>query len=218
MGKIVISFIVFVLGLYYIFNHKPVTEGFDHTDPSPENFVARKLGLKKKYECPNVLVQKGNTLYLHNNKVAKVPGVNPLKFDNLEEYTEFIEWQRSQGINCPILYLRESYDAQGKRIYNVRPSPTNMQGGLQNLILTIPTKPNETKLLDSHRNDPPYNKNNYPGFDKENQYIGIKTPLDKMYHNNSAVSANPMDHNWGGKKYTQSLIDSGYYKDNEVRR
>ena len=30
------------------------------------------------------------------------------------------------------------------------------------------------------------------------------------------VSANPMDENWGGAAYTQSLVDQGYYKDDEV--
>ena len=29
-------------------------------------------------------------------------------------------------------------------------------------------------------------------------------------------SPNPMDENWGGAAFTQSLIDKGYYKDNEV--
>ena len=205
-----------MLGIYYIFNHKPIDEGFDNEEPKKRRPRGRKFGPNRKYECPNVLVQKGNTFYLHNNKVAKVPGVNPLKFDSLEEYTEFIEWQRSQGIKCPILYLRESYDAQGNRIYNIRPSPTNLQGGLQNMILTTPGKPTSTKLLDSNRNDPPYNENTYPGFDPDNQYIGITTPLDKMYHSKKPISGNPMDDNWGGKKYTKSLIDSGYYKENEV--
>jgi hypothetical protein len=30
------------------------------------------------------------------------------------------------------------------------------------------------------------------------------------------ISPNPMDSNWGGADYTQSLVDQGYYKDNEV--
>ena len=118
----------------------------------------KKNTTKHEYKCPNVLLQKGNKFYLHNTKVAKVPGVNPLLFDSLEDYTEFLDWQRSQGIKCPVLYLRESYDAQGNRIYNVRPSPTNLKGGLPSLILNIPSlKP--TKLIDAGRNDPPYNKN-----------------------------------------------------------
>jgi hypothetical protein len=30
------------------------------------------------------------------------------------------------------------------------------------------------------------------------------------------MSYNPMDPNWGGAEYTQHLIDSKYFKDNEV--
>jgi hypothetical protein len=29
-------------------------------------------------------------------------------------------------------------------------------------------------------------------------------------------SANPMDPNWGGQDFTQTLVDTGFYKDNEV--
>ena len=31
-------------------------------------------------------------------------------------------------------------------------------------------------------------------------------------------SPNAMDDNWGGIQYTQHLIDSGYYADNEVKK
>ena len=58
--------------------------------------------------CPNLLIQKGCKIYLHNTKIAEVPGVNPIEFNNLEEYTQFIDWQRSQGIRCPVLYLQEN--------------------------------------------------------------------------------------------------------------
>jgi hypothetical protein len=33
---------------------------------------------------------------------------------------------------------------------------------------------------------------------------------------NMLYSPNQMDDNWGGAAYTQSLVDRGYYKDNEV--
>jgi hypothetical protein len=81
--------------------------------------------------CPNLLVQKGCKFYLTNTKLARVPGVNPVEFQNLEEYTEFLAWQRGAGIRCPVLYLQESYDAQGNRVYNERPNPAEPQGGLQ---------------------------------------------------------------------------------------
>jgi hypothetical protein len=52
--------------------------------------------------------KKDNKFYLYNSKVVKVPGVNPVVFNNLEDYVEFIEWQRSQNINCPVLFLQQT--------------------------------------------------------------------------------------------------------------
>jgi hypothetical protein len=64
-----------------------------------------------------------------------------------------------------------------------------------------------------------YNQKDYPSFDSHDQGIGLETPLDKMFNeNNNNVSPNPMDHNWGGSQYTQSLIDKGVYADNEVTK
>lgn len=183
--------------------------------------------------CPNILIQKGNDFYLYNSRMAKVPGVNPLRFNSLEDYTEFVSWQRSQGIRCPVLYLQRSYDTQGNETYAMRPSPNDTQGGLQPVITYGPaqqnenippefslgaqTLPPETKLFDANMNDPPYNVNSYPPFDQQNQYIGLNTPLDKMFNENKGgVSPNPMDPNWGGAEFTQRLIDQGYYRDNEV--
>ena len=80
--------------------------------------------------CPNLLIQKDSKYYLYNSELAKVPGVNPIEFNNLEEYVEFLEWQRGAGIRCPVLYLQNTYDAQGERVYKIRPSVTELQGGL----------------------------------------------------------------------------------------
>lgn len=157
--KFIVILILFGLGLYS-FITQPKVEGF--TDISNR--------------CPNVLIQRGSTLYLSNSKLANIPGVNPLKFNNLEEYVEFMKWQRSQGIRCPILYLQEVYNTQGERIYKARPSPENMQGGLPDVHPDY-----ETKLLDAGRDDPPYNKNVFPAHDPQGQYIGLETPLDNMY-------------------------------------
>jgi hypothetical protein len=164
--------------------------------------------------CPNLLIQKGSDYFLYNTNLAEVPGVNPIQFSSLEEYVEFLDWQKSQGIICPVLYLQNSYDAQGNRVYKVRPSCTEPQGGLP------PTTPVAlpTKLVDASRNDPPYNKGNYPGFDPSSYYVGTTTPLDAM--NNTSgypyVSDSAMDTNWGGADYTQALVEAGYYGDNEV--
>ena len=192
---------------------------------------------KYKLRCPNLLIQKDSKFYLHNTEIAEVPGVNPIEFTNLEDYTEFIDWQRSQGIRCPILYLQQTYDAQGKAVYKARPDPLHPQGGLPpsdkmpvsiassgEIIKEYPNTntnlkyPNPTQLVDATRNDPPYNKNSYPSYDETSYYIGTTTPLDEMdiQQENAKISPNPMDPNWGGSDYTQKLVDTGYYKDNEV--
>ena len=101
-------------------------------------------------------------------------------------------------------------------VYKQRPSPTDLQGGLPSSPPLNNTPAPESKLFDASRDDPPYNKNSMPGYDPLNQYIGLDTPLDKIYHQGNGVSPNPMDANWGGGEYTQSLVDKGYYKDNEV--
>jgi hypothetical protein len=210
----IIVLVIFLLGLYYIFNFS-VFEDKDPKKNSTEGFRHRRGKDRRKSFCPTVLVQKGNTFYLYNSNVAQVPGVNPIKFNNLDEYTEFTDWQRSQDIRCPVLFLRESYDAQGNRVYNARPSPTNMQGGLQNLLVN-PANLMDNKLVDAGRNNSEYNENMYPGFDPQNQYIGKHTPLEDMGVEKDKISPNPMDPNWGGIEYTQKLIDKGYYKGDEV--
>ena len=57
----------------------------------------------------------------------------------------------------------------------------------------------------------------YPGFDPDNQYIGVDTPLDKLYHQQSGTSDNPMDINWGGVKFTKQSVASGKYDEDEVK-
>jgi len=221
--------IVFLLGLYFYARC---------SDPKySELFTNNSQGIR----CPNLLIQKGSRFYLYNSKIAQVPGVNPVEFENLEDYTEFLDWQRSQGIRCPVLYLQQSYDAQGNPVYKVRPSVSQPQGGLPPMIQTttgtgigtsfgdliteeevnrnIAMAPNPTLLVDATRNDPPYNKNSYPAFDQSSYYVGTTTPLDQMntQEENMLYSPNPMDDNWGGAEYTQSLVDQGYYKDDEVQ-
>ena len=169
--------------------------------------------------CPNILIQKDANFYLYNSKIARVPGVNPIEFDNLEDYTEFLDWQHSQGIRCPVLFLQQTYDAQGNPVYKSRPGVSEQQGGLPP---SYPLPPNPTLLVDATRNDPPYNKNSMPSFDHTSYYVGTTTPLDNMNTQEENMlyagpSPNPMDPNWGGADYTQNLVDKGYYAENEVK-
>jgi hypothetical protein len=209
--------VVFLAGLYFY-----ATYG----DGARESFVNGGVPASK---CPNLLVQKGARFALLNTRVAQVPGVNPIEFDNLEEYTEFLDWQHSQGIHCPVLYLQQTYDAQGNPVYKVRPSVMEPSGGLPPSLARPPVSgsgsgsgladPNPTLLVDATQSDAPYNKNSYPAFDPSSQYVGSTTPLDRMNQEQQAqpVSPDPMDPNWGGAAFTQNLVDQGVYKENEVQ-
>lgn len=218
MYNYIIIIIVFILGIYfYCFHGQKIVEGFN-----------------AKRDCPNILIQKGDKIYLKNTKLAEVPGVNPITFNNLDDYVEFMNWQRSQGINCDVLFLKHEYDAQGNAVYKIRPDVLEPSGGSQAISpgnidtldsVTVPTNkntpfpaqlPEQQLLMDASRNDPPYNTEDYPGFDQDNQYIGVDTPLDKLYNIevNQPYSDNPMDANWGGKEYSEKVVDSGYYSAN----
>jgi hypothetical protein len=194
--------IVFLAGIYFCAK-------------SPEAFTTNAPDLNR---CPNMLVQKDSRFFLYNSKIAKVPGVNPIEFNNLEEYSEFLDWQRSQGIRCPVLFMQQTYDAQGHPVYKVRPSPTDLQGGLPPSVVSNLKPPNPTMLIDATQSDRPYNINSYPAFDNTSYYVGTTTPLDAMNTQQQSlpVSPDPMDPNWGGADYTQSLVDQGYYAGNEV--
>ena len=217
--------LVFLIGLYFYAKC---------SDPNYLEGLKNNENNNNGVRCPNLLIQKGSRFYLYNSKVAKVPGVNPIEFENLEDYTEFLDWQRSQNIRCPVLYLQETYDAQGNPVYKVRPSVSEPQAGLPPSIASSTgdiisestlgdpnalAYPNPTLLVDSTRNDPPYNKNSYPAYDESSYYVGTTTPLDTMdmAQEKSNVSPNPMDPNWGGSEYTEKLVKKGYYADNEVK-
>ena len=188
--KLIAIIIAFILGLAFIVRYRTrdVVEGFTGSD-----------------SCPNLLIKKDNAYYLYNSNKAEVPGVNPIRFNNLEDYTEFMQWLRASGIRCPVLYLQQTYDTQGERTYRVLPDAKEQNAGLP------PTQTQETLLYDAG-----HNPGSMPGFDQQNQYIGDITPLDEMFHSRDAISDNPMDTNWGGPEWTRESIREGKYADDTV--
>ena len=201
--KIIFMIVIFLGGLYFylVCSQNKIVEGL--TDVSGE------------LRCPNLLIQKGTKYYLYNSNIVQVPGVNPVMFNNLEEYNEFLKWQKGAGIRCPVLYVQNSYDAQGNRVYKVRPSVNELEGGLSP---ALPSPVEFTKLVDATQADKPYNVNSYPAYDQTSYYVGTYTPLDAMKHAeaNMLYSANAMDPNWGGEEYTKMLVDTGYYDGNKA--
>ena len=197
---------MFIIGLLFTMTHtsRSVHEAFQGRESDVDANQTR---------CPDILIQKGSELYLHNSRLANVPGVNPLKFNNLEEYVEFTDWQRGHGIRCPVLYLQHSFDAQGKPVYKIRPSPLDLQGGLPPVASSDVVATNTNANFIENADNPPMNASSYPAFDPMDPNAGpAKGRIKKL----KGLSANPMDPNWGGDTYTQSLIDDGVYAGNEV--
>jgi hypothetical protein len=126
---------IFLLGLYYyvIYNDSEY-EGM------------RLMSGSSTARCPNILVQQGHRYQLYNSKLDKVPGVNPIEFENLESYTEFLNWQHSQGIRCPVLYLQKSYDIHGEAGYKIRDNVHDLKGGTPSSSVTITDSPQTVSI------------------------------------------------------------------------
>jgi hypothetical protein len=192
-NKLVIISSIFILGLLFCLTYKSkdVVEGFSTSD------------------CPNIIVKKGKKLHLINTEKKMVPGVNPIVFDNLEEYADYIKWAQGIGIHCPMLYYEQSYDAQNNRGYKLSGDPLNQD--MEIAADPYYKKAQDRLLLDANRDDPPYNQNNFAGFDPNDEDVGIKTPLDNITMSTENGSPNPMDANWKGHRFTQEAIDNGEF-------
>ena len=182
------------------------------TKENLENMLSDEVPLERvpveNKSCPDLLIRSANRLYLHNTNLPRSDS-NPIVFENLDSYLEYLKTQRQQNIRCPVLFLQEEINAQGQNVYRMRPSPTEMNGG-------SPTAP--VRIMDGSRDNPPYNENQYAGFDPTGFNVGQFTELDQIHNStaNAQISDNPMDVNWGGTLFTQQAIDSGKYVENEV--
>jgi hypothetical protein len=170
------------------------------TEKSVEGFTISEDDKMFK-SCPTSLVKEGSKYYLFNKNIPKKDGVNPYIMDSLDEYIEFIEYQRSKGIDCPVLYIEGNYNAQGTKEYRVQRAPGKSTNAK-------PKHPPLTKLLDASRESDVYNTNMFAGFDKDNMYIGEYTPLDKRFHafEGEDTSPNAMDPNWGGAECSKKFL------------
>lgn len=215
MYLIIYSVLLFILGFYvYLTKTKCTVEGMDI------------MGDNKS--CANLLIKSGDLYLLKNTSLADIPGINPIRFNNLDEYTEFIKWQRSQNINCTVLYLQKTNNAQGQDVYTTENNPFLPSNEV------VPKRPGSnsnyndltnglSNLIDANQQDNgPYNKGQYPGFDPENQYIGLDVPLDKMFNESAPAvngcSANAMNDSWCGVDFSRKFVDDGNFAGNAVTR
>ncbi len=74
-------------------------------------------------ECPTTLIHHGEQIMLYNPTLAKIPGVNPIQMDSLDDYEKYIYWQRANNIQCPILHLDKAFDKE-LSMYEINSSDT----------------------------------------------------------------------------------------------
>ena len=220
MKQIQILFVLFLFFIFFIGLYFTMFYGQSHScHETMENKVEQPKPPGEP-SCPNLLVQKGISLLLYNTNEPVINGTNPIPFFNLDEYIHYLEIQRKKGVHCPVLYLQQENDVQGEDVYRMRPSPFDLQGGLPTSPSINAPDANVINVIDASRENPPYNANNYTGFDPQGQYIGVYTNLDKLHDSTQTnqISDNPMDPNWAGVTYTQQMVDSGKYDENQVSK
>lgn len=208
----------FVSGIYFCSTHNSLqTEHF--TESASTTSAATSADT-----CPNLLIKSGNVILLYNNQLPETPGINPLPFYNLDEYINYLEIQKKNGVHCPVLFLQEEVNTQGSSVYRIRPDIFQPQGGLssapQSYNKTTPIIPRKPiPVIDANQDNLPYNSGGYNDFDPYGQHIGEYTVIDAIHdstHQGKSLSENPMDDNWGGVIYTKNAVDSGKYVGNEV--
>jgi hypothetical protein len=187
-SQIIISFfvIIFLLGLHVYANNK-----IRLVNP----FGAEAEAMQNKGNitptCGNVLLKRGEHIYLYNTNDTS--DAIPLHFNNLDEYVQYVESQRSQNI---FKKISSPHELTQRPVGFVQP------------------------VIDSSRTSKTFNVDLYPGFDPHGQDIGVYNELDKIHGSTaqSANSDNAMDPNWGGVEHTENAIESGKYDDRRVTK
>ena len=159
-------FFMFMFGIYFIAKPK-----------RHESFISA--------ECPNTMIKDGNKILIYNPNHPKVPGVNPIQMESLEDYEEYVSWQRANKINCPILHLEKVFNTQGEEKYQVKDdfNSENCDGGLNHDVPNVKETPDLGKIIDATLDNPPYNSNEYPGYDPLDQDVGRKNVIDAYTFN-----------------------------------
>lgn len=130
-----------------------------------------QLYLKKEgfvsSNCPKTMIKDGSKILLLDEEKAKIPGVNPIVLNSLDEYIEYMEWLKANNINCPVLHLEKVINTQGTELYEIKKNFVDKTGyGTLNEIPKSKCKGN------SAIENALYNQNQYPSFDPYNQTQG----------------------------------------------
>ena len=176
--KIFLIILAFLFGFYICLNysHKTVREYFQNDQAF----------------CPNILIQKGNVLWLYNKDKETIPGINPIIFEKLSDYTKYVEWQQQQNINCPVLYFQEIETTEGEKKLRHFPNYLNKNAGLKSFDGLYYSK----------------EQNDYiPTIRKTSNF----KPTLKLYNENAEYTENAMNTNWLGASKTRKNIYKAKY-------
>jgi len=222
---IVVLLLVFLAGMY-VYSLQTINFVAIPFDTIMKPREALQNASEKTAKCPNVLIRNGNMLLLYNSMDAH--DEIPVQFNNLDEYIQYYQKQKAAGVDCPVLYLQQENNSQGADVYRIRPGPFDQQGGTMPVSVSVPRDvilgkapisfPPAAPLINSNMTHPPFNANNYPGFDPYGLQQGTFSQLDQIHVSTQQqpLSDNPMDPNWGGVEYSQAAVESGKYIDNQV--
>ena len=203
--------LAFLLGFYFCCTYKHnITEGFEPEEYGPQVYESNQYKVhsdKFNKDCPNLLLREGNVLHLINTRAPRIPGINPVVFNNLDEYVDYWEFQRENGIKCPVLYFQETYDAQNRKGYRLLVNPLEPNAGIESVFKQ--KKPERVKQLlsDANLSKPDFNQNQFSSFDPEDQTIGLETKTDREQH-----AEDPMSKSWKGHEYTHEAVLSGKFE------
>ena len=160
--------------------------------------------------CYDLLIKKENKIYLYNSTAAYVPGVNPIVFNNLNDYTQYMEWEKANGVKCPILTLEHTIDAQNNSKFNLMPKKIS--------------DPNEIATFNGFNSSPagkdigakPQNKRVKKFNALANYYLSHSDTEYKNTTLGGKQTANAMDTNWGGTEFSRKMVDDGHYTKHSV--
>ena len=239
MYKVILLVILFMLGMYVYTRRETWEPSLSTTYYNPYNLMEGLDNGPSSSNCPNLLIQNGQTIYLYNNSKPINPGENPIEFSSLEQYVTYIGKQRMLGNNCPVLYLQKTINAQGEDVYKVRSTPEDPMGGVPPPPSPPPASSSpQPQLMSSPSSNPDVYMDSLTQSVADNLSVNQIQNINRLELTKSVLSkaptccptqmdairplevngktADPMTDNWGGAAFSQNLINQGYYAGNEV--
>ena len=120
--------------------------------------------------CYDLIEERDNKIFVYNTKTPITPGLNPVKFNTLDEYKFFEKRRKEKGYDCPVLHFKRKYTTQNEFNSELMPDP-------ESGYLYLP------KVVEREKKK--YKKENLnldvSGFDPTDQDIGKVNKIDMKF-------------------------------------